>query len=158
VEVYWFLRKPEAWKRKESWSLLRHLRSFEPRAWLCVGDYNEILEESEKRGGVPRARWQMSDFQQTMDYCQLMDLGFVGAPFTWCNNRESDDYVKERLDRATANADWWYLFPVRRVEILAAQCSDHAPIQILFSRSAKDGRRRHMRFRYEAGWQKNKNR
>jgi hypothetical protein len=103
-----------------------------------------------------RARWQISDFQQTMDYCQLMDLGFVGAPFTWCNNREGDDYVKERLDRATTNADWWDLFPVRRVEILATQCSDHAPIQILFSRSAKDGRRRHMRFRYETGWQKNK--
>lgn len=31
-----FYGNPEAWKRRESWALLRHLESFSPGPWLCT--------------------------------------------------------------------------------------------------------------------------
>jgi hypothetical protein len=41
---YWkltyFYGDPDSSKRKESWVLLKHLKSFSPEAWLCVGDFN----------------------------------------------------------------------------------------------------------------------
>jgi hypothetical protein len=44
-------------RRKESWDLLCHLRSFIPMAWMCIGDFNEILEQTEKFGSC-RKSWR----------------------------------------------------------------------------------------------------
>jgi hypothetical protein len=43
-----FYRNPDIARRSESWDLLRHLKSFQPSAWLCAGDFNETIEQSEK--------------------------------------------------------------------------------------------------------------
>jgi hypothetical protein len=38
----------EASKRHEAWSLLRFLASLTPSPWVCVGDFNELLDLSKK--------------------------------------------------------------------------------------------------------------
>ena len=43
-----FYGHPDWNKRKESWDLLQQLQYYSPTAWLCVGDFNEIVEQSEK--------------------------------------------------------------------------------------------------------------
>ena len=48
----------------------------------------------------------MEDFQATLADCRLMDLGIFGPRLTWCNKRERDFFVKERLDQATTNIEW----------------------------------------------------
>jgi hypothetical protein len=48
-----FYGHPEWNKRKESWELLKHLQSYSPLAWLCIGDFNEIVDQSEKWGANP---------------------------------------------------------------------------------------------------------
>jgi hypothetical protein len=45
---------PEAGKRGESWDLIRHLNTMDPIPWVCLGDFNEILNQSEKWGGNER--------------------------------------------------------------------------------------------------------
>jgi hypothetical protein len=147
-----FYGHPEAVRRKESWSLLRHLSSFQPKPWLCCGDFNEIVEDSEKFGRCLKTKRHMEDFQLALADCRLMDLGFFGPRFTWCNKRERDHFVKERLDRATANIEWQNQFAKQKVEVLAASCSDHAPLFIVGTNSEKHARRPRGRFRYEAAW------
>lgn len=44
-----FYGHPEVHKRKESWDPLRHLATLTPASWLCMGDFNEIVEDAEKR-------------------------------------------------------------------------------------------------------------
>ena len=78
----------EAGKRKEAWHLLRHLASFEPAPWICMGDFNEMLHQSEKSGGNERKWGLMEDFHSALTFCNLMDLGFRGPKFTWNNGRE----------------------------------------------------------------------
>lgn len=39
--------------------------------------------------------------------CHLIDLDFVGIPFTWC--KQGMARVQERLDRALSN-DLWIIF------------------------------------------------
>jgi hypothetical protein len=46
-----FYGHPEVHKRKESWNLLRHLAKLSPLSWLCMGDFNEIIDDAEKWGG-----------------------------------------------------------------------------------------------------------
>lgn len=58
--------------------MLHHLSHFQPIPWLCVGDFNEIVDLLEKKGAVSRAKGQMEDFQYAlMDY-RLHDLGLTG--------------------------------------------------------------------------------
>lgn len=39
------------------------------------------------------------------DAC-LLDLGFAGSPFTWCNNRSGVARIYKRLDRILVNQSW----------------------------------------------------
>jgi exonuclease III len=46
-----FYGHPEWHKRGEAWSLLKHLKMMIDGPWVCAGDFNEILDNSEKVGG-----------------------------------------------------------------------------------------------------------
>ena len=49
-------------------------------------DFNEITRLNEKKGGRLKPYNQMKNFQDVLDECGLMDLGFVGSKFTWFKN------------------------------------------------------------------------
>jgi hypothetical protein len=47
-----------------------------------------------------------------LEVCELHDLRFTGDVFTWRNKQmKGDTHVRERLDRAVANAEWRGIFP-----------------------------------------------
>lgn len=50
-----FSRDPATEKKALSWRALRTLNAARRRPWLVVGDFNEVLMESEKEGG-PKAK------------------------------------------------------------------------------------------------------
>jgi hypothetical protein len=80
-----FYGYPEVAKRQYSWTLL--LASLIPVLWLCLGDFNEILSLGEKSSRSYRSKNQMEAFQHALDDCNLLDLGFIGPKYTWCNGR-----------------------------------------------------------------------
>ena len=51
--------------------------------WMCAGDFNEIIRQGEKLGGVIRNHRQMQLFRDVLDECGFLDLGFLGSRFTW---------------------------------------------------------------------------
>lgn len=128
-----FYGQPDWTKRQESWSLLRHLKQFSPSPWLCIGDYNEIMDQSEKVGANLRKDMMMIQFREALDDCNLNDLGYIGSKYTWNNRREDDGFIKERLDRATANTRWCNLFKNFEVRVLASRTSDHKPLLLSYS-------------------------
>jgi hypothetical protein len=96
--------------------------------WMCIGDFNRILSQSEKYGGTPFACSSRDSFYSFLDSFGMVDLGFSGNPFTWSNKRQNHHLIKERLDRGIANSQWVHLFPHFAVKHLPAQSSDHNPI------------------------------
>ncbi|MCH84360.1 hypothetical protein A2U01_0005192 [Trifolium medium] len=84
--------------KRRTWQLIRSLAQQAAGSWLCVGDYNDILDPQEKQGGNARSQNQLSFGRQAIVDCSLLDLGFEGYPFTWSNGREGDDYI-QYLDR-----------------------------------------------------------
>lgn len=58
----------------------------------------------------------------------LVDLGFAGPPFTWCNGRQGARRTKERLDKGFANTAFSILFPRAIVHHLPRTSSDHCPL------------------------------
>ena len=82
-------------EKENTWALLRLLKAKSNLPWLCSGDFNEILFNCEKEGGVPRAEACMEGFRKALEDCDLHDLGFTGDPFTWRNHHHSQLYQGE---------------------------------------------------------------
>jgi hypothetical protein len=91
-----FYGAPDTHKREESWNLLRFLNGQYDLPWCCGGDFNEIVRIEEKQGRISKPDSQMQPFRDALDACGFIDLGYIGAPFTWCNNRFSGATVWER--------------------------------------------------------------
>ncbi|KAL0407262.1 UNVERIFIED_CONTAM: hypothetical protein Slati_4040100 [Sesamum latifolium] len=108
---------PDISQRVDTWRLLTRLHAQSTRDWLCAGDFNEILDRSEKSGGPPRLNWQMRNFRTALTECGLSDIGFTGSPFTWINRHASPYTVYERLDRACANRGGRSCFQMLRSHI-----------------------------------------
>ncbi|KAL5555044.1 hypothetical protein UlMin_037280 [Ulmus minor] len=126
-----FYSNPDASQRFHYWDLLRRLWFAHSRAWLCAGDFNEILSNSEKIGGCSKPQRAIDDFRRAIDDCQICDLGFEGDPFTWCYNKPND-LIFERLDIFFGNLEWVDHFPNTKVEHLEALCSNHHPLLLSF--------------------------
>ena len=93
--------------------------------WVCLGDFNEILFQSEKKGKKDCNPRQMRDFSEAIEAANLGDLGYSGHIFTWSNGRKGDEEVCERLDRALVNEEWRKMYPTA---IVSHEISAHSVI------------------------------
>lgn len=70
----------------------------------------------------------MQAFRDTMQFCDLHDLGFNGLPWTYNNKQVGRKNVRVRLDRAMANQGWCNLYQDICVQHIMSSRSDHLPI------------------------------
>ncbi|KAA3468179.1 reverse transcriptase [Gossypium australe] len=145
-----FYGSPYSKDRIQVWDLLKKLRQNGTGPWLVAGDFNEIMYSFEKNGGLPRDPKRMEVFKETLTECQLKDIGFVGALFTWEKGNLPETNIRERLDRGVANEEWISLFPLGRVQHLPFLGSDHCPL--LFNTVSVHSYPRCRRFHFEAWW------
>ena len=85
-------------KHHESWDPLSRLNHHHSLPWLYSGDFNEITKSHENRGGRLRQNKKMQDFQDVLDECDFMDLGFMGNNFIWRKVQATRVTIWERLD------------------------------------------------------------
>lgn len=67
-------------------------------------DFNEVLDGDEhsnyQDSGLITSG--MRDFENVIQYCSLVDMGYQGPKFTWCNKRKYETIYK-KLDRILVN-------------------------------------------------------
>ncbi|KAL4637806.1 hypothetical protein ACB092_03G102900 [Castanea dentata] len=119
--------------------------------WCCIGDFNAILQSLEKLSRFPPSFKQMDEFRMTLDSCNLADLGFIGYKYTWNNKRPGEANIRERLDRAVANAEWRGEFPASTVTHLFSHASDHRPL-VLQIKEWGNKSRMSRAFKFEESW------
>ncbi|KAK3212451.1 hypothetical protein Dsin_017157 [Dipteronia sinensis] len=98
-------------RRHHGWSLLKRLCGLSQLPWICIRNFNEILCDDEKVGGLRRNRRLMEEFRETLDWCELSDMGYIGLDFTWGNRRNGSEMIQERLDRGVCSFSWQQIFP-----------------------------------------------
>jgi hypothetical protein len=76
-----------------------------------------------KNGGTPRPERFIKVFHETLDECNLEDVGFVGDPFTWHRGA-----MRERLYMGLANQSWINLHDTTTIIHLEYNHSDHRAI------------------------------
>lgn len=71
---------------------------------------------------------QTNQFWRMINENNWIDLGFFGGRFKWSNGRSGMANIKERIDRAWSNVEWYHKFLQASVKHLLRRCSDHHPI------------------------------
>ena len=116
--------------------------------WLMLGDFNEITNNLEKKGGRKRPDSSFLPFKCMLDNCGMIEFPYKGNPLSWVGNRASGK-VQCRLDHAVGNGDWHHCFSHTNVEYMRLWGSDHRPIFTRFLSRKKLGKRN---FKFDKRW------
>jgi hypothetical protein len=71
--------------------------------WLLWGDFNMILNLSEKKGGIRREDPEMALYRELLHDLRLVDIPTVNGQYTWNNRRRERHQVASRLDQFLAS-------------------------------------------------------
>ncbi|KAL4341271.1 hypothetical protein GQ457_08G035640 [Hibiscus cannabinus] len=96
----------KAVNRKHLWEKLKALTPVDSSPWFIGGDFNVILNSSERFGGIPSIYKGSRSFSKFIHLAGLLDLGFQGLPFTW-----SRSSLQQRIARCLVNSEWSSCFP-----------------------------------------------
>ncbi|KAK9291995.1 hypothetical protein L1049_019947 [Liquidambar formosana] len=142
---------PNPQSRELLWDSLVQISATHSLPWILAGDFNQISSLNEKRGGSEKGGSRRCKFQEWVNKCKLVDLAFSGPPLTWCNMREGNARISERIDKAFANVEWRLSFPEAFVRHLPRTYSDHCPILIDLKGSGVPASNLRP-FRFQAAW------
>ncbi|XP_075098996.1 uncharacterized protein LOC142175889 [Nicotiana tabacum] len=120
--------KCSAMERLDLWDHLYYLASDMELPWLVGWDFNVLLHEDEKIGGLPVHPPEYKNFAFCVNSCGLFEQGYKGSPFTWWNGRSNGECIFKRLDRIFVNLPFQNMLPTIEVEHLIRTGSDHAPL------------------------------
>ncbi|KAK9942560.1 hypothetical protein M0R45_008218 [Rubus argutus] len=145
----WFYGPPYTDAKEEFWESVKNLATNDDCPWNCLSDFNEILTNEEKEGGLSHTWNHPRYLRGFMDLNGLIDVGFSGPKFMWENRRTGTELIRERLDRAIVNSQWLTSWPNTSVDHAARVGSDHCPLII---KPTPPQPKYKKQFKFEAYW------
>ncbi|KAK8302591.1 hypothetical protein V6Z12_D04G097400 [Gossypium hirsutum] len=142
--------------RHHAWDMLKKVKDKVNEGWIVGGDFNVILNNSEKERGCRKPTNMMDDFWDILDVLNLSDVKTKNGWFTWTNNREGTGVIKERLDRFLISDIIIEKMPFITSSIVRQSKSDHEAILLdLYGNNPKEkGYDLRAWFRYDICWAK----
>lgn len=132
------------------WNNLKTLSEKHSLPWAVMGDFNDVTKAEEKFGGNGICSRRVMEYNNRMDFCRRIDLGFSGPKYTWTNYRDIADLIQQRLGKVWANADWKTNNTDTSVSHLARINLDHSPLLLaLFPNLGQNGERP---FQFQSIW------
>ena len=81
---------PEIVKHQEVWQLLTDIsETRNDKPWFLTGDFNEIVNNSEKTGGKIRPESPFTHFHSFLSTCDLFDVRHTGNYLSWRGTRHT---------------------------------------------------------------------
>ncbi|XP_062100693.1 uncharacterized protein LOC133806616 [Humulus lupulus] len=136
--------------RNMLWADLKEVATIVRNPWLLLGDFNDILSV-EERIGSGKTHHCSGAFKECMDYCQMEDVKFSGAFFTWNNKQGPETRVYSKMDRVMGNQAWLDRYQNAEVTFMNEGSFDHCPALLQVYPEVRSGRKP---FRYFRMWQK----
>lgn len=136
--------------RDELWKYIRCMGGYIHIPWVLIDDFNQIVEARDKQRGRAFNPAMAASLIETIEFCQLMDVGFQGTHYTWTNNRKGSAKIRERINQAWCNVEWSLYFQGAMVHHLPRVNSDHHPL--LLEIHSRDFNKGFKGFRFLEGW------
>lgn len=73
---------PQENTRRLLWEELKNLAATITDPWMLAGDFNDLADSSDKKGGAPVSVRRCRNFQNRMNMCKLSELVSHGPKFT----------------------------------------------------------------------------
>lgn len=121
---------PDASQRELDWQELRDFKLINEGPRVLAGDFNVVTFDREKIGGGLANPSSRSSFNNCIQDCNLLDLGFAGPLFTW-----SIGDLRERLDIVLSNETWLSMFHDYSVTHLPIPTFDHCGLWLKTTRN-----------------------
>ncbi|GAA0186798.1 hypothetical protein LIER_34086 [Lithospermum erythrorhizon] len=105
-------------------------------------------------GGTP---WRFISFYGhhetgNLNDCGMIDIGYMGFAYTWCNIFISRNSTKARLDRCLSSKGWRDRFPNANLHHLTSNSSDHLPLFLKLRAQSQQNLIYKSRFKFEGRW------
>ncbi|XP_015169505.1 uncharacterized protein [Solanum tuberosum] len=100
-----------ALERLELWEQLEEIAENFTIPWLVGGNFNTIMDEAEKLGGLLVTQTEIVDFVQCTNACALNEIKFKGSSYTWWNGRIEEESIFKSIDRVFGNNELMRLKP-----------------------------------------------
>lgn len=117
-----------------------------------MGDFNDLLYKSDKKGIHPHPDFLMRGFRNALDNSLLSEVEPHGGRFTWGKGRGTKEWVQERLDRAFMTMDWWTIFTLCKLRVITTVVSDHDTLYLELLNVVVP--KKTFRFKFENTWLK----
>lgn len=143
---------PDAGKHKV-WSEISFMMGLDPSSPVILGgDFNAILNLSEKKGGIRREPQSLKDFREWVAHNNLIDIETSNGVYTWYNRRSGFTQIAERLDRFLFRGNLSDLAVNLSASLLPSSGSDHYPVILNIEGEATP---RCCPFKFEKMWMQN---
>ncbi|WZZ38588.1 hypothetical protein YC2023_034847 [Brassica napus] len=123
---------PAAENRAAFWNKLNAVGKGRDDPWLITGDFNDILNNTEKIVGPACPEGSFMAFRSFVAENGLWDLKHSGEQLSWRGSRYTH-FIRSRLDRAMGNCAWSETFPMGRCRYLQFEGSDNRPLISYFN-------------------------
>lgn len=109
--MLWFFQCPtDSSLRKEFWEDLSSKVKVGLPSWVCIGDFNDIVDQGEKLGGRKVSAKSNFFLRNFIFDVGVLDIGYIGNSLTWCIRRGGQANIRERLDKVLVSAQWRLYF------------------------------------------------
>uniref|UniRef100_A0A803Q0U5 Reverse transcriptase domain-containing protein n=1 Tax=Cannabis sativa TaxID=3483 RepID=A0A803Q0U5_CANSA len=117
--------EPNRSKRKLTWDLIEGLTKRSDFPWCLIGDMNNVLSQSDKKGGKPYPNWLIQGFKGVVDRCRLIDMELMGYPYTWERNHGATNWIECIQPSITLEQNDNLLQPITEEEVKTAVFQMH---------------------------------
>ena len=77
---------PRLVEQRLLWENLETVASLHSLPWVIAGNFNEVLMNGDNLGGNAISISRALRFQECLNMCNMIDIGFAGPCFTWSNH------------------------------------------------------------------------
>ena len=119
-------------EKEAFWTHLLELNFVIDSPWCLIGDFNELEEFPDKKGGLITQPSRLQRSPLFLTSIGASSLPIQGRSFTW-EKRIHGHLIYERLDRAIGRSNWSTLYPNADASHRPFTCSNHCHVLLYTS-------------------------